>query len=586
VDNVWISWEGGQRPPPALDGLAHSAIEEKETEASLALRLIAPAADPSLTSTTPLDERTEAPSGDSAENPTTSAIQRGLQLGKPRIVFMGRSQSGKTSFHSVVFHQTSAHETLFLESTPRIVAHDITYSPWIQCQVVDAPGIDSPFWEHFCQPVDGFMPEPSLDPSHRDSSGTFKQAGMKTSLGWTQRQEEPTSEAVEIPNAPAVVQEAADATPHLPDVVDDANEFSSATRLDPERKMHLEGSNIEVFSNETKFLSSTKAPPSPFKTVLEHADALVYVIDDSMDSPEAQLEELVQILDCLCSRSDSSGEHELRTPVWICLHKWDQAMKRLQASQMDAEMLFTHWSAAMGRMLSLPWVFSRDGASRMLFREPPEKSQRAPVAIQPTSIFDDSCLQSMTSLLRQMLPQLELLQQWLDTFVQESDVSEAFLFDAFTRLCLSEATGSAPRLRYRSLAAEWTVAARECYLALHPSEFSEETRITKSHGRHLSEDTETNTVDSFGSIQATIQLTQGDQLTMTHLSPVLVLVYVTRSSSAVEMIPSSLASEESSQRLQSALATLCQHVQHWEAALAESKNDDQGLYSDISKLGC
>lgn len=47
---------------------------------------------------------------------------------KPRILLMGLRRSGKSSIQKVVFHKMSPNETLFLESTNKIVKDDINNS--------------------------------------------------------------------------------------------------------------------------------------------------------------------------------------------------------------------------------------------------------------------------------------------------------------------------------------------------------------------------------------------------------------------------------------------------------------------------
>lgn len=44
---------------------------------------------------------------------------------KPRILLMGLHRSGKSSIQKVVFHKMSPSDTLFLESTNKIVKDDI-----------------------------------------------------------------------------------------------------------------------------------------------------------------------------------------------------------------------------------------------------------------------------------------------------------------------------------------------------------------------------------------------------------------------------------------------------------------------------
>ncbi|ELT98835.1 hypothetical protein CAPTEDRAFT_21722 [Capitella teleta] len=69
----------------------------------------------------------EAAGGPSADN-------------KPRILLMGLRRSGKSSIQKVVFHKMSPNETLFLESTSKIIRDDISNSSFVQFQIWDFPG--------------------------------------------------------------------------------------------------------------------------------------------------------------------------------------------------------------------------------------------------------------------------------------------------------------------------------------------------------------------------------------------------------------------------------------------------------------
>lgn len=59
---------------------------------------------------------------------------------KPRILLMGLRRSGKSSIQKVVFHKMSPNETLFLESTNKIVKDDINNSSFVQFTIWDFPG--------------------------------------------------------------------------------------------------------------------------------------------------------------------------------------------------------------------------------------------------------------------------------------------------------------------------------------------------------------------------------------------------------------------------------------------------------------
>lgn len=64
----------------------------------------------------------------------------GSSENKPRILLMGKKKSGKSSIQKVVFHKMSPNETLFLESTSKLVKNDISNSSFVQFQVWDFPG--------------------------------------------------------------------------------------------------------------------------------------------------------------------------------------------------------------------------------------------------------------------------------------------------------------------------------------------------------------------------------------------------------------------------------------------------------------
>lgn len=51
-----------------------------------------------------------------------------VSLSKPKILLFGLRRSGKSSIQKVVFHKMSPNETLFLESTNKIIKDDINNS--------------------------------------------------------------------------------------------------------------------------------------------------------------------------------------------------------------------------------------------------------------------------------------------------------------------------------------------------------------------------------------------------------------------------------------------------------------------------
>lgn len=53
---------------------------------------------------------------------------------------MGLRRSGKSSIYKVVFHKMSPTETLFLESTSKLVKEDVCNSSFVQFCIWDFPG--------------------------------------------------------------------------------------------------------------------------------------------------------------------------------------------------------------------------------------------------------------------------------------------------------------------------------------------------------------------------------------------------------------------------------------------------------------
>jgi len=69
-----------------------------------------------------------------------SGLSHTINENKPRILLMGLRRSGKSSIQKVVFHKMSPNETLFLESTTKIIKSDISNSSFVQFQIWDFPG--------------------------------------------------------------------------------------------------------------------------------------------------------------------------------------------------------------------------------------------------------------------------------------------------------------------------------------------------------------------------------------------------------------------------------------------------------------
>lgn len=53
----------------------------------------------------------------------------------PKILIMGPKKSGKTSIQKVIFQKMSPNETYVLESTSKILKHDINYNSLLQFHI-------------------------------------------------------------------------------------------------------------------------------------------------------------------------------------------------------------------------------------------------------------------------------------------------------------------------------------------------------------------------------------------------------------------------------------------------------------------
>ena len=82
------------------------------------------------------------PKYEEMEAVTSAEAGAGVQGGqpKPKILLMGPRRSGKSSIQKVVFHKMSPNETLFLESTNKIMKDDISNSSFVQFYIWDFPG--------------------------------------------------------------------------------------------------------------------------------------------------------------------------------------------------------------------------------------------------------------------------------------------------------------------------------------------------------------------------------------------------------------------------------------------------------------
>jgi hypothetical protein len=531
-----------QHAASAEEVFADLSVEERRFTEQLASRLVAPALETASESAGHPTKHSRTLSDAAGAASTTGALPRDRYGGdnnnnnnnKPRIVFLGRRNCGKTSLHSVVFHQTSAHETLFLESTSRIVAHDVTYSPWISCQLVDTPGIDTVFWEHASR---------GDTSGTADSSGPACQAEVATEEHpQTQRAQLPPVESSTLNGENATLSESLSTEPASVVVVDascreDPRDAASCEALPTERSVSdPDEASPSMSASIPTQLEPAAELPAALRTLLDAADALVYVIDSSTTAEAFAVDELQRLLAYWRTLCRTGDHRSTRYPhVWVCLHKADLANSAEQEQTADAlgnwaktADFWDHWYQALGccapLLLQNDSRRSPDDAAHSF--ETPTSCTIEDVCLQVwrTSIYDDSCVQSMANLLRALLPQLLLLQRDLEAFVQDSGVSGAFVFDTFTRLCLAEVIGTAAVSRYRALAAEWTLLAREWSLTWLPSEPSKSASLVDESPERSAVHW-TGLVDAHGE-HASMQLSNGDQLCTQVLSPVLVLVYV------------------------------------------------------------
>lgn len=77
---------------------------------------------------------------DSVITNSESGVNQQTGQSKPKILLMGPRRSGKSSIQKVVFHKMSPNETLFLESTNKIMKDDISNSSFVQFYIWDFPG--------------------------------------------------------------------------------------------------------------------------------------------------------------------------------------------------------------------------------------------------------------------------------------------------------------------------------------------------------------------------------------------------------------------------------------------------------------
>lgn len=85
-------------------------------------------------------ENEELPVGSNGLSTLSPALPGPGDGQKPRILIMGLRRSGKSSIQKVVFHKMSPNETLFLESTNKIVKDDISNSSFVSFTIWDFPG--------------------------------------------------------------------------------------------------------------------------------------------------------------------------------------------------------------------------------------------------------------------------------------------------------------------------------------------------------------------------------------------------------------------------------------------------------------
>jgi Ras-related GTP-binding protein C/D len=116
-----------------VEGLGQPDIEEVAST---------PAPEKGAVEQFPSSKEFEYPGIYNDSEPSTDANGALLSGGeaKPRILLMGLRRSGKSSIQKVVFHKMSPNETLFLESTNKVVKEDIANSSFVQFHIWDFPG--------------------------------------------------------------------------------------------------------------------------------------------------------------------------------------------------------------------------------------------------------------------------------------------------------------------------------------------------------------------------------------------------------------------------------------------------------------
>ena len=328
---------------------------------------------------------------------------------KPRLVFMGMARSGKTSLQSVVFHRVAPHETLFLESTHRVIRQDMGHNVWMQFQVVDTPACGSEFWRRAAATAAGA-------PSR---SGT---AGRRTSA------RPPLSSMRSGDGAPRRDRSSPlSLAPRLP---------SDAQRPPPDAQS---GSRDGSVAND-----AVATAASSYDAVLADCDALLFVID-------ATAPDWLEALRCLCQLTEVLARHYEAPPseamghgnigrrrepvIQVLLHKSDTLSDDERFAR-ERELWDTLEDMLRAACL---WEFA---AHRQPFYLPVEADAAPPIperrlGLSLTSTFDNSCYEALARTVQRLTPELLLLEQLLNGMVASCGMEKVFLFDKVTKLYLA-----------------------------------------------------------------------------------------------------------------------------------------------------
>ncbi|KAK4537284.1 hypothetical protein CDCA_CDCA11G3309 [Cyanidium caldarium] len=338
-----------------------------------------------------------------------SAVAVPSRSDRPRLVFMGMARSGKTSLQSVVFHRVAPHETLFLESTHRVIRQDMGHSVWMQFQVVDTPACGSDFWRRTTATAAG-APSKSGTAGRRTSTRPPLPSTRGGDGAPRRHRSSPLSLAPRLPR---------DAQRSPPDVQSGSRDGSVAH-------------------------DAVATATSCYDAVLADCDALLFVIDATAPDWLEALRCLCQLTEVLARHYDAPSSETIghgsigrrREPViQVLLHKsdtlsdderfarerelWDALEEMLRAACL--------WEFAAHRQ---PFYLPFEGDAT-----PPSPERRLGLSL--TSTFDNSCYEALARTVQRLTPELLLLEQLLNGMVASCGMEKVFLFDKVTKLYLA-----------------------------------------------------------------------------------------------------------------------------------------------------